>query len=131
MGVVWTASSDALAVSVRHPSARGGGAPSARVETSVSPTAEAMLWAARGGSFTRVVSDVDIRLDGFDETLRAVRFDYDEAGDAAAESSGFAALIRRAWALDPAVKDSQARARRMRARARARVLLAPVSRAAT
>ena len=43
MAVVWTASSDALAISVRHRNAQAEGVPVIRVETSVIPTAEAML----------------------------------------------------------------------------------------
>lgn len=47
MAVVWTASSDALAISVRHRDAETEGAPVSRVETCVSPTAEAMLAPSR------------------------------------------------------------------------------------
>ena len=112
MSVVWTASSDALAVSVRHRVSKDV----TRVETSVSPTAEGMLLNAELGDDTAAEADRDPHA-----SLRAMRFDYDDktpAGDmspssavwarsladcadaGSAETSGFADLIRRAWRIN-------------------------------
>ena len=120
MSAVWTVSSDALAVSVR----RSVGHASVRVETSVSPTAVAMLLNAELETFGGFgdAALLSVAVAGSRTGLRLMRFHYDDntpAGDllpvsavwpcaaadgadarsraGSAETSGFAELIRRAW----------------------------------
>ena len=120
MSVVWTASSDALAVSVRHPVGREG---KIRVETSVSPMAEGMLWSPGAGEDAAKPPSAS----GCSSELQVMRFDYESescAGDfvpmtniwakgaatydgdgprctGSADNSGFTELIRRAWLIQP------------------------------
>ncbi|KAJ1448100.1 hypothetical protein M885DRAFT_623762 [Pelagophyceae sp. CCMP2097] len=131
IAVVWSASSDALAVSVRHDDSGGG-----YVETAVSPTANALLAhaAVAAGASPQWNTPPDESQPGESADVLAVRFTYRDGepagpimrsrelwessihnrgdvpgGDAtpdgqpsAAEASGFAELIRRAWLLEPA-----------------------------
>ena len=116
MAVVWTASSDALAVSVQHPVGRNA----IRVETSVSPMALAMLRSPRaveggGGAVKPSYSSSELQVMRFNyeteshETESPITTSWAHGADSgadvstrtllegSAEISGFAELIRRAW----------------------------------
>ncbi|KAJ1451526.1 hypothetical protein M885DRAFT_620697 [Pelagophyceae sp. CCMP2097] len=100
VAAVWAASSDILAVSVRHRLADGR----VRVDTAVSPRADALL----AGQKAPCGTVPKPKWPGASDDIPATTITYEEGGPgaavlaaAAAESSGFAGLVRRAWLVEP------------------------------